>query len=103
MVLGSQPSRVATYSVSPCPSLAASMAAYRLRSFSESESWNIRKEPSNGTAAGHPKPTEEEPTQFLVGEQLGLRENNCCCRTTIAAPIAVRGTAPAMRRWGWPA
>src|SRR3954464_5370935 len=44
MVLGSQSSRVATYSIPPCPSLAASMAAYRLRSFSESESWNIRME-----------------------------------------------------------
>src|SRR4051794_15964826 len=32
------------YSVPPWPSLAASMAAYRLRSFSESESWNIRIE-----------------------------------------------------------
>src|SRR3954470_11093548 len=41
MVLGSQPRRVAIYPVPPCPSLAASMAAYRLRSFSESESWNI--------------------------------------------------------------
>src|SRR4051812_1420697 len=41
MVLGSQPSRVEIYSVPPWPSLAASMAAYRLRSFSESESWNI--------------------------------------------------------------
>src|SRR5215218_5251514 len=44
MVLGSHPRRVATYSVPPWPSLAASMAAYRLRSFSESESWNIRME-----------------------------------------------------------
>src|SRR3954447_19029957 len=44
MVFGSQSSRVATYSIPPCPSLAASMAAYRLRSFSESESWNIRME-----------------------------------------------------------
>src|SRR3954453_3229428 len=44
MVLGSQPSRVAIYPVPPCPSLAASMAAYRLRSLSESESWNIRIE-----------------------------------------------------------
>src|SRR3954463_9953747 len=44
MVLGSQPRRVATYSVPPCPSLAASMAAYRRRSFSESEAWNIRIE-----------------------------------------------------------
>src|SRR4051812_5243248 len=41
MVLGSHPRRVDTYSRPPCPSLAASMAAYRLRSFSESESWNI--------------------------------------------------------------
>src|SRR4051794_10905867 len=32
------------YSVPPWPSLAASRAAYRLRSFSESESWNIRIE-----------------------------------------------------------
>src|SRR4051795_1991019 len=44
MVCGSQPSRVEIYSVPPWPSLAASMAAYRLRSFSESESWNIRIE-----------------------------------------------------------
>src|SRR3954451_4235503 len=44
MVLGSQPSRVEIYAVPPWPSLAASMAAYRLRSFSESESWNIRIE-----------------------------------------------------------
>src|SRR3954453_16787286 len=44
MVLGSQSRTVATYSIPPCPSLAASMAAYRLRSFSESESWNIRME-----------------------------------------------------------
>src|SRR3954465_15530627 len=44
MVLGSQPRSVETYSVPPWPSLAASMAAYRLRSFSESESWNIRIE-----------------------------------------------------------
>src|SRR6059036_2999484 len=44
MVLGSQPRSVEIYSVPPCPSLAASMAAYRLRSFSESESWNIRME-----------------------------------------------------------
>src|SRR4051812_8616711 len=42
MVLGSHPRRVETYSMPPCSSLAASMAAYRLRSFSESESWNIR-------------------------------------------------------------
>src|SRR3954452_21582548 len=44
MVLGSQPSRAEAYSVPPWPSLAASMAAYRLRSFSESEAWNIRIE-----------------------------------------------------------
>src|SRR3954451_16023119 len=44
MVLGSQPRSVEIYSVPPWPSLAASMAAYRLRSFSESESWNIRIE-----------------------------------------------------------
>src|SRR3954466_14680041 len=44
MVLGSQPRSVETYWMPPCPSLAASMAAYRLRSFSESESWNIRIE-----------------------------------------------------------
>src|SRR5947209_20135416 len=44
MVLGSQPRRVEIYSVPPWPSLATSMAAYRLRSFSESESWNIRIE-----------------------------------------------------------
>src|SRR4051812_6675826 len=44
MVLGSQPRRVEIYPVPPWPSLAASMAAYRLRSFSESESWNIRIE-----------------------------------------------------------
>lgn len=30
------------YSVPPWPSFAASRAAYRLRSFSESDSWNIR-------------------------------------------------------------
>src|SRR5882724_9739676 len=44
MVLGSQPRRAEIYSVPPWPSLVASMAAYRLRSFSESESWNIRIE-----------------------------------------------------------
>src|SRR3954454_15803953 len=44
MVFGSQSSRVATYSVPPWPSLAAPMAAYRRRSFSESEAWNIRIE-----------------------------------------------------------
>src|SRR3954447_3595141 len=44
MVLGSQPSSVEIYSVPLWPSLATSMAAYRLRSFSESESWNIRIE-----------------------------------------------------------
>src|SRR3954471_20466708 len=44
MVLESQPRTLETYSMPPCPSLAASMAAYRLRSFSESESWNIRIE-----------------------------------------------------------
>src|SRR5438445_91410 len=44
MVLGAPPSRVEIYSVPPWPSLATSMAAYRLRSFSESESWNIRIE-----------------------------------------------------------
>src|SRR3954451_413056 len=42
MVLESQPRTLETYSMPPCPSLAASRAAYRLRSFSESESWNIR-------------------------------------------------------------
>src|SRR3954469_24069119 len=42
IVLGSQPRSVEIYPVPPWPSLAASMAAYRLRSFSESESWNIR-------------------------------------------------------------
>src|SRR3954453_13451547 len=44
MVLGSHPRGVEIYPVPPWPSLAASMAAYRLRSFSESESWNIRIE-----------------------------------------------------------
>ena len=38
MVLGSQPRTVAMESVPPCPSLAASRAAERRRSFSESES-----------------------------------------------------------------
>src|ERR1700730_11105576 len=57
MVLGSQPNRVARYSIPPWPSLEASMAAYRLRSFSESESWNIRIECSIlglYVMAGHP-------------------------------------------------
>src|SRR3954454_7372067 len=44
MVLGSQPRRAAMYWTPPWPSLAASMAAYRRRSFSESESWNNRIE-----------------------------------------------------------
>src|SRR5512135_440506 len=41
------------------------------------------KEPGDGAATAHPRPAEEEPTQFLVGEQLRLRENNCCCRTLL--------------------
>src|SRR5512135_3648583 len=45
------------------------------------------KEPGDETAAAHPRPAEEEPTQFLVGEQLGLRENNCGCRTTYGPSI----------------
>ena len=32
------------------------------------------KEPGDGTAAAHPGPAEEEQTQSLGGEQLGLRE-----------------------------
>jgi hypothetical protein len=37
---------------------------------------------SDGKAAAHPRPGEEESTQFLAEEQLRLRNNNCCCRTT---------------------
>src|SRR5258706_15289213 len=38
MVLGSHPKTPAIYSIPPCPNFAASMAAYRRRSFSLSES-----------------------------------------------------------------
>src|SRR5438034_679088 len=64
MVLGSQPRRVEIYPVPPCPSLAASIAAYRLRSFSESESWNIRIECSISglyVMAGHPWRGRDRP------------------------------------------
>ncbi|HMB07751.1 MAG TPA: hypothetical protein VKP69_28960, partial [Isosphaeraceae bacterium] len=48
------------------------------------------KEPGNGTAAAHPRPAQEEPTQFLVAEQFRLRENNCCCRTTHGPEVEAR-------------
>ena len=46
---------------------------------------------SNGTAAARPSPAEEEPTQFLVDEQLWLREINFFCRnnSTLLIPFAV--------------
>src|SRR2546430_9937928 len=40
MVFGSHAKRRAMYSIPPCPSLAASMAAYRRRSFSDSHPKN---------------------------------------------------------------
>src|SRR5947199_701562 len=40
MILGLHAERPAMYSVPPCPSLAASMAAYRRRSFSDSHPKN---------------------------------------------------------------
>jgi hypothetical protein len=40
MVMGSQPNSAAMYSVPPCPSLVASMAAYRRRSFSRKQRYN---------------------------------------------------------------
>jgi len=49
------------------------------------------KEPVDGTAAARPRLAEEEPTQFLVDEQLGLRETNCFWRNNsiLFIPFAV--------------
>src|SRR5512135_1881455 len=62
------------------------------------------KEPGDETAAAHPRSAEDEPTQFIVGEQLVLRENNCCCRTTTCSggPTAPgrRSSTPSVRRCG---
>src|SRR3954453_16433192 len=74
MVLGSQPSRVEIYSVPPWPSLAASMAAYRLRSFSESESWNIRIECSISGL-------------YVMGRRPLAGRDNPCYRYTIRTGI----------------
>jgi hypothetical protein len=66
------------------------------------------QESGDETAAAHPRPAEEEPTQFLVGEHLGFRENNCCWRTSLckrvrcAVPSAPKVAIDAQSIIQWP-
>src|SRR4051812_17422751 len=102
MVLESQPRTLETYSMPPCPSLAASMAAYRLRSFSESESWNIRIECSisglyvmggrplrglDGPCHGYTvRPEDREVIELAVLKD-GLEEHPVGEHGRLAAPV----------------